>query len=174
MLLVMLLPPILLAHTIGEEIEERTMAYLWSRPLPRWSILLGKMVALTPILSFLMCLALVVPFFVLFGGAAGDHVDLLTGAMLSVVVATIAASGVTAGLATLVPRFGTVLGIGYLVLVDGTLAAIDTSISKLSVTYNAAALSGSYDPANYAAIGWLAGITAVWLGVAAWRIRRIE
>ena len=36
-LLLSVIPPILLAGTIGEEIEDRTMAYLWSRPLPRWS-----------------------------------------------------------------------------------------------------------------------------------------
>ena len=34
-----LLSSVFVASSIGEEIEERTITYLWSRPLPRWTLL---------------------------------------------------------------------------------------------------------------------------------------
>ncbi|HEX7700975.1 MAG TPA: ABC transporter permease subunit, partial [Kofleriaceae bacterium] len=43
-----ILPALFAAPAIGEELEDRTATYLWSRPLPRWSILAGKLLALAP------------------------------------------------------------------------------------------------------------------------------
>jgi ABC-type transport system involved in multi-copper enzyme maturation permease subunit len=173
-LLLALLPPILIANTIGEEIEERTMAYLWSRPLPRTSILAGKLLALVPPLAVVMCAAMALPFFTALGGEGTDHMPMFTAAMFAVVAGTVTASCVTAGLATLAPRFGIVLGIGYLVVIDGVFAAVDSGISRLSVAYNTQMLAGTDGTPDYPALGWLIGIAAVWLGVAVWRIRRIE
>jgi len=78
----------------------------------------------------------------------------------------------TAGLATLAPRYSTVLALGYLLFLDMPLATSDASISRLSVCKNALELgnAGAIAPA----LGWLAGITAIWMSVAVWRIRRLE
>src|SRR5687767_14430638 len=53
-LVMCILPPVFVASTIGEEIEERTSSYLWSRPLPRWTLLVGKLLALAPVASALV------------------------------------------------------------------------------------------------------------------------
>jgi ABC-type transport system involved in multi-copper enzyme maturation permease subunit len=170
-----LIPPVLLAGMIGEEIEERTIAYLWSRPLPRWSVIAGKLVALVPVLWLILAVAMVIPFYTAVGPEAADHPDLLVHSLLAVVLGTSAAAATTVGLATLAPRFGMVLALGYLHLVDGTLALLDTSISRLSVLHNSLNLAGTIgtEP-DYASIGWLIGLMAVWMTVTAWRIRRIE
>lgn len=173
-LLIALLPPILLANTIGEEIEEKTMAYLWSRPLPRWSILTGKMVALVPLLAVMLTGAMVLPFFTALGSDASSDVPMLGRAIVAGLFGTAAASAVTAGLATLAPRFGIVLGIAYLVIVDGALAALDSGLSRLTVAYNTQHLAGTDGTADLTAVPWLLGIIALWLTIAALRIRRIE
>src|SRR5215216_4392853 len=49
MLLLAVLPPMFVASSIGDDIEDRTATYLWSRPVPRWSVLAGKLVALAPL-----------------------------------------------------------------------------------------------------------------------------
>jgi ABC-type transport system involved in multi-copper enzyme maturation permease subunit len=165
------LPPMVLATAIGEEVEERTMTYLWSRPLPRWSIVLGKMAALVPILWAALAAALLLPLLAWLGGA-GAPAALFGRLALTVMAGTLAASAVTAGLATLAPRISTVLAMGYLLFIDLPLTATDATISRLSVTSNALELAdvGAVAPA----LAWLAGITAVWLTVAVWRIRRLE
>ena len=74
--------PVLLAASIGEEFEERTMTYLWSRPLPRWSILTGKLVALVPILWLIGAAGLMLPWFTVFGRLASEHPSVLTDSLI--------------------------------------------------------------------------------------------
>jgi ABC-type transport system involved in multi-copper enzyme maturation permease subunit len=173
--LLAMLPPVLLASAIGEEIEERTMTYLWSRPLPRWSIVGGKMVAILPILWIVLAAALLAPFYARFPDA-GAHGTVLARSMAAVVLGTIGVAAVTAGLATLVPRYGTVVSLAYLVFVDRTLAFFDASISKLSVTYHAIRLTGMWGDAQpfMQSVGWILALSAAWMGIAVWRIRRLE
>jgi ABC-type transport system involved in multi-copper enzyme maturation permease subunit len=173
--LLAILPPVLLASAIGEEIEERTMTYLWSRPLPRWSIVGGKILAIVPVLWIVLAAALAVPFYARFPDAT-EHTTIFVRTMAAVVLGTVGVVAVTAGLATLVPRHGTVVSLAYLVFVDRTLAFFDASISKLSVTYHAIRLTGMWGDAQplVQSIGWLLGLSAAWMAVAAWRIRRLE
>lgn len=181
-LLMALLPPILIAGMIGEELEERTMAYLWSRPLPRWSILVGKLAALVPTLCVIQCAALALPYFTALGGEGMDHPDALAYSMLAVVISTIASAVATTGLATLAPRFGIVLALGYLIVLDVfTLGGINGEISQLSIAWNTRELAGARGliygggpTPQWDSLIWLVGITAAWMAVAMWRIRRIE
>lgn len=174
-LLLGILPPVLLASAIGEEVEERTMSYLWSRPLPRWSIVIGKMVALVPILWLALGAALLVPFYTSVPGAA-EETTVAAQLVAMVVLATCGAAAVTAGLTTILPRHGTIVSIAYLLFVDEPLAAIDASISRLSVVYNAIHLSGvAEEGASFGtSLAWLLGLIAVWVGIAVWRIRSLE
>jgi len=54
MLLFAVLPALLVGASVGEEIEDRTSTYLWSRPIARWAVLAGKLCALTPIVIALI------------------------------------------------------------------------------------------------------------------------
>jgi len=173
--LLAILPPVLLASAIGEEIEERTMTYLWSRPLPRWSIVGGKVLAILPILWIVLTAALVVPFYVRFPDAA-EHGTTLARTLAAVILGTVGVCAVTAGLATLVPRHGTVVSLAYLVFVDRTLAFFDASISKLSVTYHALRMTGMWgdEPGMISSIAWLLALSVAWMAIAVWRIRRLE
>jgi ABC-type transport system involved in multi-copper enzyme maturation permease subunit len=49
LLVLALLPPMFVASSLGEEIEDRTTTYLWSRPIARWTIVIGKLLALVPV-----------------------------------------------------------------------------------------------------------------------------
>ena len=48
-MLAALVAPLFMASSMAEEIEERTYTYLWSRPVPRWSVVMGKLCASIPI-----------------------------------------------------------------------------------------------------------------------------
>jgi ABC-2 type transport system permease protein len=173
-LLLAILPPVLLAAAIGEEIEERTASYLWSRPIPRWSIVIGKMVALVPVLWIALGASVLVPFYAFVPDAAAQG-EVAARIAAMAIFATLGAAAVTAGLTTIAPRHGTILSIAYLLFIDDPLAAIDASISRVSVVYNSLQIAGITSSQTLgSSIAWLAGLIAFWVGIAVWRIRRLE
>ncbi len=169
MLVLAVLPPMFLSASIGEEIEDRTITYLWSRPIPRWTVVIGKLLALAPI-----AIVLVVASWHL-GCALGlesspparTHAALAGGAA--------AVSAIATGIAVLVPRRGMALAISYMML-DGWIGIMPASIQNLSVLHHVTSLS--YPPADtaYSPISaiWLAVVAGGWLGLGLWRIRRLE
>src|SRR5690606_7620661 len=62
------LPCVFVASSIGEEIEDRTTTYLWSRPLARWMLVVGKLLALAPLSALLVVASWVIA--VLTGGGS--------------------------------------------------------------------------------------------------------
>src|SRR5687768_16272162 len=54
LIVIALLPSVFVASSIGEEIEDRTTTYLWSRPVARWTIVVGKLLALAPLAAALV------------------------------------------------------------------------------------------------------------------------
>jgi ABC-2 type transport system permease protein len=169
--LIAILVPLLLAGSIGEEIEERTASYLWSRPLPRWSIIGGKLVALVPTLWIILTASLLVTT-TLYSIGLDEPARILGACVLGVT----ALSAVTAGIASLTPRVGTLIALGYLVILDRNLAWFSGAIAKVSIAYHMLNLAGVHKAheATLEAAAWLIGMSVVWMGVAAWRIRRIE
>jgi ABC-type transport system involved in multi-copper enzyme maturation permease subunit len=170
--LLVILPPVLLGGAIGEEIEEKTGTYLWCRPLPRWSIIVGKLVALVPALWVILTVSLMVPFAIFPDhGSDGSAVRVLG----AVVLGTLAASAATAGIATLAPRWGTIIAIAYLLVIDRPLAFFDASISKISIAYHALCLAGVHGGESATeAVLWVLGLSTFWMGLALWRVRRME
>jgi ABC-type transport system involved in multi-copper enzyme maturation permease subunit len=174
LLVLAVLPPMFISSSIGEEIEDRTMTYLWSRPIPRWTVVIGKLLALAPIAMVLVVVSWQL------GCALGlesvpdprSHIALAAGGA--------AVSAVATGVAVLVPRHGMALTIGYMLL-DFWLGLIPASIKHLSICHAVIAISlpspeggdgGGGDVAT-AAVG-MAVIAGIWLGIALWRIRRLE
>jgi ABC-type transport system involved in multi-copper enzyme maturation permease subunit len=169
--LLAILPPVFVAASIGEEIEDRTATYLWSRPLGRWTVVIGKLLALAPIVIGFVCASWLLP-------AAGIlHVpsDLLVTSSLALAAGAVTASMASAGLACLIPRQGMSLTIVY-VLADLMIGAMPISINKLSFTYHVGALVSrqldTHDKIE-SAIG-LTVIACLWLVAGLRRIRRLE
>ena len=168
MLMLAILPPMLVASSIGEEIEERTATYLWSRPLPRWTILLGKLVALVP-----LAIAIIVGTYAI-AAELTLHVVLVKG-MIALGVGALATSIVAAGIATLVPKHGMSLSIIFLLFVDLPVGAIPASVRLVSVTHLASSIGQTNEatPVSTAAIAMVV-IVALWMTLAFRRIGRLE
>ncbi len=164
------LAPMFVASSIGEEIEDRTTTYLWSRPIPRWSIVVGKLLALVPVAS-----AVVVGSWALSAQLAWHHwPDARTcGALVSGVFVL---SVVSAGIATLAPRHGMALSICYILFFDSPLGVLPATLRELSVTHQVRALSGMFRDERGIQLPLiaLAALTALWGLIAAARIRRLE
>jgi ABC-type transport system involved in multi-copper enzyme maturation permease subunit len=163
---------LVVAGPIGEEFEERTMTYLWSRPLPRWSVIAGKLAALAPIAMILIAASVGASFATMTGDAArssvGDGVAAAAGGMLAM-------SCLAAAIATLVPKQALALTIAYLFFIDLPLGVIPARLQLVSITYHQAELTRlDLDESQVAAAIGLGVIAIAWLAVALWRVRRIE
>jgi len=164
-----LLPAMLVGASVGEEIEQRTATYLWSRPIARWAVLAGKLVALTPIVA-----ALVVASWLAAAWIATEQLPPLASSV-ALAAGAIASSLVVAGIAVLVPKHGTALTIGYM-LVDLFVSAMPFSLQALSITYQIRVIAGmTDDPQAFVtpAIA-IAAIAGVWTAIGLVRIRRLE
>ena len=163
-----ILTGLLVAAPIGEEFEDRTMTYLWSRPLPRWSVVTGKLVALTPVAAALAAATLVAALAV-----AGDPRP-VTGVAAATALGVGARAAIGAAMATLVPRHALALTVAYLLFLDGPIAAIPARVQLVSVWFHEAAASGAGGESVIAGYVGLVVIAGLWLAVALWRVRRIE
>ena len=173
-MLAALVAPLFMASSMAEEIEDRTYTYLWSRPVPRWSVVMGKLLAAFPIAGLLV-VASVVGCYALGKGASTSE---LTSGIAAVLAGTLAACGVSAGFAILVPRAGLAITYIYLLALDLPIGAIPFSIRNASITHQIRALAGISDGGAptpvWQAVVWIVGITAFWLAVGFLRLRRAE
>jgi len=169
MLLLAVLPAMLVAGSVGEDIEDRTATYLWSRPVAREAVIAGKLVALVPIAAIIVVASW-------FAGArvgAGDAPppESLGGLAAGMVAASLAATGI----ATLVPKHGTALTVVYMLLFDLPVGVLPASLRYMSITHLTGELAGvrAHDSPAVCGIA-LAIVGAIWLVVGILRIRRME
>lgn len=168
-LVMTVLPPVFVASSIGEEIEDRTTTYLWSRPIARWTMIVGKLIALAPISMLLIALG----WFAAAQTATGRAPS--TDSVIAFAAGGLAISVMSAGLGTLVPKQGMALAIIYLVILDSAIGIIPASLQNISITRQVLLLSGldghvsKFEPALTMAI-----ISGVWLGIGLLRLRRRE
>lgn len=166
--------PLFMAASMAEEIEERTYTYLWSRPVPRWSVVMGKLCASIPIAGGIVA-ASVVGCYAAGKGASSEE---LVRGIAAVAAGTVTACSVSAALAILLPRAGLAVTYAYLLAIDLPIGAIPFAIRNASVTHEIRVIAGvsGVEPEPHIAHGvvWLAGISAFWLAIAFWRLGRAE
>ena len=174
MMLLAIIPPMFVASSVGEDIEDRTTTYVWSRPVPRWAVLGGKLLTLAPIAALLLCTSSIVAVY------AGPRELLSAQTVISIAAGAIALSFVSAGLATLVPKHGMALTIAYMLFFDLPVGAMPISLANLSITHHVRAVSallGNNPGSETSVLGGAIGLVVVggiWLVVAVWRMRRLE
>jgi ABC-type transport system involved in multi-copper enzyme maturation permease subunit len=169
LLIMGLLPPVFVASAIGEEIEDRTSTYLWSRPLPRWTLLVGKLLALAPLATLLIVGGWFLAVQVGVGHAPAARSILAFGA------GALAVCAMAAGIGTLVPKHGMALSLIYFFVIDLAVGAIPAPVRQISITYHVRSL-GAFDSPNAIAQRaiTMSIVAAIWLAIALWRLRRLE
>jgi ABC-type transport system involved in multi-copper enzyme maturation permease subunit len=168
MLTLAISPAMNVASSLGEELEERTSAYLWSRPLARWTIAAGKLLALAPMVGFFAIVGLVAAHAASDGNLPGPL------ALAGVAAAAIGFCVVAAAIATIAPKNGMTLAICYALFIDLAMGALPISLRNISMSYHANSIAGlTHDSVTSGAIG-LAVVAAIWMVIGLWRIRRME
>lgn len=140
MLALPIVPSILVAPSLADEIDDKTSAYLWSRALPRWAIVTGKLLGLAPVAMLLMMVSLGVAWGAMGGPGAVPTGDAVRG-VVALGAAALVGSTIAAAAALLVPRHGVAVAIVYL-LMDTALGATPLKLKTATVHHSTHVLAG--------------------------------
>jgi ABC-2 type transport system permease protein len=125
------------AGIVSDEVEEQTLTYLLIRSVPRWKLFLTKLLATLCVTTVLVAAAVGVLYVAIYAGQPEFWSAALPRAGGVIVVMTVAQIGYCAlfGFVGLVTRRSLIVGIGYIVAVEGVLANLDFVGRALTVVY---------------------------------------
>lgn len=176
-LLITVAAAMLLAPAVAEEVESRTYTYLWSRPIPRGALLLGKLFAMVPVLFAGFALSLTAAFFVSLGAMAPDHWAWYLETLAAAAADVVASGALAAGAGAIFPRHPFAFVLGYVLVIEQILPFVPLA-QKLSILAQVGAVAGLPGPAFGAtpveALLTLIILSAAWLGVGLWRVHSSE
>jgi ABC-type transport system involved in multi-copper enzyme maturation permease subunit len=176
---------------VAEEVEDRTITYLFTRPMPRAALLLGRFAAIAVVL--LCVLALGTELFLQAAGRAsraGPAIDAgVRGPLYAAVLCGGLVYGALAAALGAFVRHPIVVGLGYAFAVEGFLANLPGRNQALAVQHHLRSLiaahgspawgkvegfaSQAFEP-GATALTVLAAITVLALALGAWRLTRRE
>ncbi|MEY2469020.1 MAG: type transport system permease protein [Actinomycetota bacterium] len=125
---------VLASAALGDFVDDRTLVYLWLRPVPRWQIAVGAAVA-----SLGVAVPLVVVPMTFAGYLGAGDTTLALGGALACAIATIGYAGVFLALGFKVRR-ALVWGLAYILIWENFLARSVSFCAKLSVSVYARSL----------------------------------
>jgi ABC-2 type transport system permease protein len=173
---------------VAEEVEDRTITFLFSRPIPRAAVLLGRWAAIATFLTVLLTAAAWALL------AAADHAHTTSPAIDAGIREPLYAATLAGGLvySALFAALGVfvknpvIVGLGYAFAVEGFLANMPAGTQALTIQFHlrsmvAALGSHAWDELEgftsphfdtlEGACWRLGGALVFWLAIAAWRIR---
>lgn len=163
---------------LGNEVEDRTLANLTLAPLPRWKIVVPKLLAAMTLAGPFIALSALLTSYVAF---LGDFTAVLAVTVAALVgVALYAAAFVWLGLWT-TQAIG--IGLLYIVLWEGFFSGFVSGVRLLSIRYYAIALMHGLDERRFAGTGHPSLVTVViislivaagFTGFAIRRLRRMD
>jgi ABC-2 type transport system permease protein len=125
------------AGVVSDEVEEQTLTYLLLRSVPRWQLYLTKLVATLCVTSLLVATAVAALYAAIYAGTPEFGSKVLPRAGGAIVIMSLAQVGYCAlfGLVGLVTRRSLIVGIAYIVAVEGVLANLEFVGRALTVVY---------------------------------------
>ena len=158
---------LLIAWPVGQDLEDRTAAYVWARPVPRWAVLVGKLAVSTPIAIALFAASWVATCVLTAQPIASAPI---VGLCAAVVVGSVIASA----LALLLPRHPLVLALVVLALLDPVVGAMSGGVALATVSYNARVIAGFEQADVVTSACALVVLAALWGWLALSRLARTE
>lgn len=177
LVLVAIVPALHLAPAVAEEIEDKTYTYLWSRPLPRWSLIAGKLLALAPATAFLLGVTAAGACALTLGSSIGEYPMAPVCAAVGTALGALAASCACMGVGSLMASHATITAILYLGAVDLPVSYIPFSIQYLSFNFHMRQIALAqelFSSEALVAMLWLVGLAGIWLALALWKVARAE
>jgi ABC-type transport system involved in multi-copper enzyme maturation permease subunit len=171
LLILAIVPPLHLAATVAEEVENKTFTYLWSRPFPRWSLIVGKLLTLVPVLALMICATLMVSYGTI--DSAGE-LGLRGRAAAGMAMGVLAIGCMSIGIGSLIHKHALVVAISYVFVLDLPIGVLPFALQNLAITYQVKQIGIDGSGGYVTPMLWLVGISALWLALGLWRVRRAE
>src|SRR5579864_223630 len=124
---------------VQDEIEEQTLTYLLTRPLPKWSIYVCKLLATMLVTGLLVGLFTIVTYVAIYAGSDDFWVKIFpvralkTTALVSLALVTYTS---LFGCLSLFVRRALVVGVAYIVILEGVIAFIPFLVQEFTVMYH--------------------------------------
>jgi ABC-type transport system involved in multi-copper enzyme maturation permease subunit len=163
-----------LAHAVAEELESSTVTYLWSRPMARTALLLGKLMAALPVVLGVAVLPVAVAWAVTHLDGLAGGMSALAAAVAATTLGGIAAAMVATGIGAMFPRQAFVVALAYLLFLDKILGVIP-NVGHVSIMHHMRALAGvetGVTPST--AVIALLVLALIWLGIGVGRLQTLE
>ena len=159
---------------IGSELDDGTIVYLLARPVPRWRIVLVKL-----LVSWVVVMILVVPATLIAGLIGQDDPALAFGFAAAAAIGALEYTALFVMLSLLTSR-ALIVGLAYVVIWEGVVAGLFAGTRPLSVRQHALAVAealGGGDAAGIAEVALEVAVVAIILVVivaAIVALRRLE
>ena len=159
---------------IGSELDDGTIVYLLARPVPRWRIVLVKL-----LVAWLVVTILVAPATLVAGLIGQDDPALAIGFAAAAVVGALEYTAVFVALSLITSR-ALIVGLAYVVIWEGVVAGLFAGTRTISVRQHVLAVAETLGGGNAAGIADLAlevaigGLAIVTIGAAILAMRRLE
>jgi ABC-type transport system involved in multi-copper enzyme maturation permease subunit len=152
LLLVQVVTPLLAllsgSAVVTEEIEDRTITYLFSRPIPRAAVLLGRWLAALVVVSFFLGVSAILT--CVAAGAASES-GLLRPLLAASLIGGAVYSGLFASVGVFV-RHPMIAGLGYTFAIEGFLANLPGKNQSLTIQYYLRSLIAARGSAAWSAV----------------------
>jgi ABC-2 type transport system permease protein len=123
---------------LGSEIDDGTIVYLLAKPVPRWRIVLVKL-----IVAWLVTCVLIAPAIVIAGLVASGDTQLAIGYGLAALVGALEYTAIFVALSLVTSR-ALIIGLAYVVVWEGVVAALFEGTRALSVRQHTLAVSEAF------------------------------
>ena len=158
---------------LGSELEEGTIVYLLARPVPRWRIVLVKLVV-----AWLVTCVLVAPAMVVAGVIGHGDTQLALGYAVASIVGALEYTAIFVALSLVTSR-ALIVGLAYVVVWEGVVAGIFSGTRAVSVRQHVLAVAEAAGGAGAGgaelALGFAVAASAVvTAGAIALAVRRLE
>jgi ABC-type transport system involved in multi-copper enzyme maturation permease subunit len=175
--LLLFVPAIHAAPALGEEIDARTLTYVFARPAPRWAMPLGKFVATAAVLVVACTVSVALTYLVCMlrdPSELGPAIGLLGRAAAAAALGAIAFGALATAIGALFPRRPVVATLVYLLLIDGLFGHIPGFLKAISLSFHLRVVAGlhqgggGWEPNPSALVSTLvlvvASLVFLWLG----------
>jgi ABC-2 type transport system permease protein len=175
--LTLLLPTLLVAGTVGDELVGKTYSYLWSRPIPRATLLFGKLAATLPIMAVALVTSLSIAYGIVAATSEGAEIGWLIQALIAGLAGLVSASAFAIGLGTVLPKHALITVLTWVLLLEQALPSVPAAqnLTTLHHVRVLARLPGDVSNGTpLSALIGLALLTVFWMGLGMRRVKKLE
>lgn len=147
------LAPLVLAlfssQSVAEEVQGRTITYLWSRPIARWALPVGKYLGTVVVTGGLMLLSLIACYLVAMipaGGSVFSELPLLALGLTALAAGTLYFAAVASAFGALVTGFPFAIMLIYVLAIDIAMGFVPGLLKVVAMTVHLRAIAGLYKP----------------------------